>query len=404
MSEGGLHKYWLIGNNEFQNSGTGILLNGTNDSKNENISISNNIFGNQDDALTLSNSGITVSYTNNLAISDNKFLNIKNPETNPSGIVLGTETTNAAVFNNIISGIVYTGAEGYGGKGIDINTGNSTSAILVYNNAISGISGDGYDNLSTDAITGIRIDGTTGSIKLNHNSVNLSGKIMGSNPGNISTALYIGRNVSGIGLLNNIFVNSIEDIKENATAYAIYSDAPKESFSEINFNNYYASGSEGILGYSGSNLLELADWKAATGQDVNSVSFLPAFLSDTDLHIVNSGHSGTPVPEVTTDADGVKRDANHPDIGAYETTGTGSIKDVSADHSDFIIYSCNDIIYLKAHSETSTARVFNSKGQQVFILNLQSNSMNQIKVNHPGIYIISVKSRDQVYTTKVFCR
>ncbi len=66
----------------------------------------------------------------------------------------------------------------------------------------------------------------------------------------------------------------------------------------------------------------LTDWKTATGQDVNSISDDPHFISDTNVHI-NTAFStvcdiGVPIGTVTTDIDGDVRSATTPDIGADE--------------------------------------------------------------------------------------
>ena len=64
---------------------------------------------------------------------------------------------------------------GYGGKGIDINTANTSSNLLIKNNFIQTLKGDGWSSLTLDAIVGIRIGASTvcGGIKLYNNTINL---------------------------------------------------------------------------------------------------------------------------------------------------------------------------------------------------------------------------------------
>jgi hypothetical protein len=66
------------------------------------------------------------------------------------------------------------------------------------------------------------------------------------------------------------------------------------------------------------------EWKAGTGQDINSISVNPVFLSSTDLHMAAASspllyNKGIPVG-ITTDIDGDTRDQVTPDIGADEFT------------------------------------------------------------------------------------
>ena len=66
----------------------------------------------------------------------------------------------------------------------------------------------------------------------------------------------------------------------------------------------------------------LDNWRTATGQDANSISADPQFVSTTDLHITDTsspaGNVATPIAGITIDIDGTTRDAATPDIGADE--------------------------------------------------------------------------------------
>jgi hypothetical protein len=89
-----------------------------------------------------------------------------------------------------------------------------------------------------------------------------------------------------------------------------------------NYNDLYAPNAQGIVGRVGTtDALTLADWQTASGQDANSKSVDPLFVSTTDLHL-QSGSTlrgmGNPVAGVTTDIDGNTRNPATPDIGADE--------------------------------------------------------------------------------------
>ncbi|MFM7153879.1 MAG: hypothetical protein ACKOZV_07120, partial [Bacteroidota bacterium] len=80
-------------------------------------------------------------------------------------------------------------------------------------------------------------------------------------------------------------------------------------------------------GFLSSNRATIAALRTATGQDVNSLSSPPSFVSSTDLHLNSIGNDcldklGTPIAAVTTDFDGDTRNASTPDIGMDEFTST----------------------------------------------------------------------------------
>lgn len=95
---------------------------------------------------------------------------------------------------------------------------------------------------------------------------------------------------------------------------------------ENNTSDYNCLFSNGVslAKWEGTECVDLAAWQTASGLDLNSISTLPAFYSETDLHtnsMVLDG-AGIPLPEITDDIDGETRDALNPDIGADEFTST----------------------------------------------------------------------------------
>jgi len=100
--------------------------------------------------------------------------------------------------------------------------------------------------------------------------------------------------------------------------YAYYVNT-SASVSSSDNNDFYAVGSN--LGKWGANsYATLALLQAASSMDANSLSVNPMFYSIYDLHILQPllNEKGTPITEVTTDIDGIARDASTPDIGAME--------------------------------------------------------------------------------------
>src|SRR5207253_3748438 len=97
-------------------------------------------------------------------------------------------------------------------------------------------------------------------------------------------------------------------------SYAIYSNATASAFTNINYNDYFVSGTPGVLGaiaVSAGTAIDkttIAAWRTATGQDLQSFAADPLFTSSTNLHInpATAGTSpvsnaGTPIAGITTD-------------------------------------------------------------------------------------------------------
>jgi len=96
-----------------------------------------------------------------------------------------------------------------------------------------------------------------------------------------------------------------------------------------NYNDLYAPDAMYLGKYNSTNCATLAAWRTATGQDANSISANPNFVSSSapcNLHInlpspVDS--AGIPIAGITTDFDGDPRDPVTPDIGADEFVPAG---------------------------------------------------------------------------------
>ncbi|MEO6596166.1 MAG: cadherin-like beta sandwich domain-containing protein, partial [Planctomycetota bacterium] len=383
-----------IQNNQISLCRTGIQAVGAAGGVDDNMMISGNTFGDNVLANSIGRIGMTLSTANNLTVSGNTIKNIfltadtslpagmslaslttatvsgnsitgmqANGSVTPIGIIasastgvtitqntidgvvggfsgtgsgdvfgmaLSTGFVNSIVSRNFITNISYNGTGGYGGRGIDINTGSATSALTIRNNAISNIKGDGWSSFASDSIVGIRITGTTGGLNFYYNSVNLgSGSFAGNTSGTLSAAFYCASTVTALDLRDNIFAtNLVNSNAAGAKSYAIYSDAPNTAFTSINYNDYFVSGTQGVLGLiSATDRTTLAAIQTGFGQNAMSVSGNPQFVSATDLHInpavatvVESG--GTPIAGITVDIDGDTRNVATPDIGADEGTFT----------------------------------------------------------------------------------
>ena len=313
-----------IQNNVFSKAYYGICAHGAaSPGANLGLTISKNIIGSDITDNSIGKYGLDITNADGAVISGNKIYNFVGTASNPTGMLIGAGFINGSILSNMIHNLFYTGTTGYGGKGIDISTGVSPSNVIVANNVIRDLKGDGYTSLTSDAIVGIRILGTSGGFKIYYNSINLSGNTDRSSA-NLSSALYIASTASAVELKNNVLCNSIvNNTNASSKAYTIYNAAPVAVLTAINYNDYYPSGIQGILGYQGADMTSMDAWRTITGQDVNSFSANPFFTADSNLRPQTGSPllaAGNPVPEVATDVLGISRSTSSPSIGSYETT------------------------------------------------------------------------------------
>jgi len=319
-----------IQNNSISKAYIGLWAQGsatTNPGLMDNLQVTGNSIGSATATDYIAHNGIMLANGTGCSVSQNTVFNVSMASSTPVGVTFGTGMISSTITRNNINNITATGTGGYGGRGIYVNTGNASSNLTIVNNMIHSIGGDGYSTFSGSSPVGIYFDGTTGGLNIYYNAVYMSGILTRSGTTLTAAILFNVSTITAIDLRNNIFQNSMNNTYSGSTAknYAIYSSAPLGSFTTINYNDYYVSGTQGILGYLGGDQATLAAWKTATAQDVNSVSGDPKYVSATDLHIqidqispVND--AGTPIAGITTDYDGNTRSETTPDIGADEYT------------------------------------------------------------------------------------
>lgn len=322
-------------NNAITSCATGIYANGsatvsTGGIDNLNIS-ANSVTTN----CSVASIGIRVGNALSVTISQNT-LDIQQSVSNaPVGISLETGVSNTTVSRNKITRVKYTASTGYGGRGITIGTGSASSNITIVNNVIYGVAGDNYTSFSGSSSVGIMIGvignsstltTVAGGINLYYNSVNMYDSYNRASAC-LSAALYVGSAASALDIRNNVLVNTMNNTNAGGSAsknYAVYSVAANTAYTSINYNDYYVSGTQGVLGYLGADQSSLAAWQTATTQDANSISSDPLFNSNTNL-VPQSGSpllaAATPIGSVTIDYNGISRSVTTPTIGAYEVAG-----------------------------------------------------------------------------------
>jgi hypothetical protein len=221
----------------------------------------------------------------------------------------------------------------------------------------------------------------------------------------MSVAFYMQSTVTDVSLMNNIFVNSINDILQNSEALAICCDAPPSAFTLINNNNYFAAGDEGELGWLYNQYTStLAAWKTASGSDANSLSFMPPFESNTNLRLTASNNAGVFITGIESDHDGTARDTSTPDIGAFEKSGGDGTNLNISDAEDFTIVAINRRILVRSDVSEAQVSVWNATGQQIETGNLTGSAFSEITVHQPGVYIVSINTDKGVKAIKVLCK
>jgi hypothetical protein len=242
-------------------------------------------------------------------ISGNSIYNLNSPYYgNINGIYYNGGTTPSKVSENAIYNYI-TSTNEKTLYGINIRAGSAT----YVNNVIS-IIPTGYHT-----IYGIYESGAAGNDNnLIFNTVYIGGTPT-SGPRN-SYALYSALTTNTRNFRNNIFYNARSS---NGTHYAAYFATSGATGLTEDYNDYYAPGTGGILGFfNNANVTTLAAWKTATGKDVNSFNSNPIFAltggSMAGDYSPGTILAGTSISDITTDYLGLARSASAPSMGAFE--------------------------------------------------------------------------------------
>lgn len=370
--------------------------------------IRNNIVGSTVTAEKMLYRGLAVQNAKNFEVSGNTIMGVSLTATSTNttqGILIGAAVTNGTIFNNKISDIKQPNPNGYGAVGLYFNSNVAASNLLIYNNVVSDVAGMGYalGGGLADNGNGIVI-GNGGGYKIYYNTV-----VMNTNQTNAGrpSALNVLSTVTAAGaidLRNNIFVNSQTQAGEK---YTIYSGAANTVFSNINYNNYYSTGTN--LGYIGSARASLADIQTGFGGNVNSLNVQPMFVSASDFHLAATGNNtldnkGTPIVEVTTDADGVARNATTPDLGSYEFTSTLAVQEVGK-VTKINFYPNPVVDYLNINNDSMkimTVEIYGTSGQRMIKENVNSEkAVIDLRSLVSGVYILKVSTGKDSQTFKI---
>ncbi len=318
----------LIQNNSIKRAYNGIYARASSYAgHNDGLQIVGNEIGSNDPTEYVIFRGIDVHYANAPLIAGNTIFNMNTSTLSASiaGIDLGTGVLNAQVVRNKLTGIKNTNTGGWGAYGILISGTAGTIGTLIANNFISDMTGSNYVAGTTFHAYGIRLAGGYNT-KVYNNSVNFFGPVTGGTSASVSANLIISNTLAqGTDIRNNIFRNVQEFAVSGSNIYNVYVLAGVILAASDN-NDYYGLSSANTtyhVGFAGNNRTTLAAWKSFTGGDNNSYTVPPAFVSDTDLHLLPTDNfcldgGAVPLAEVPNDIDLQTRDAVAPDIGADE--------------------------------------------------------------------------------------
>lgn len=193
---------------------------------------------------------------------------------------------------------------------------------------------------TTFPIFGIR-DNTVSSATINfeYNSVYIGGSPAA---GSANSAAFRKEVSSALNIRNNIFFNARSNAGATGTHWAI-SINNQTNLASINYNDYFANGTGGVLGTTdgatSGNRTTLAAWKAAVPADLLSVSQNPNYVNPTsnppNMHVdsaiatqlesgglVISGINDDFETDIRFGSGGYGGSGTAPDIGADEFNGT----------------------------------------------------------------------------------
>jgi hypothetical protein len=236
-----------------------------------------------------------------------------------SGRSAGTQTINGNFirdFNSTNVNQSQTGIEAAGG-------------VATYSNNIVYLGRNGSADINTHNIfNGISETGGTNQFYFNTATLGGTATVAGLN----NTFAFITTvNAGTRNIRNNIFFNARSNSAGTSKHYAI--SLPGNTGLTINNNNYFISGTGGVLGrYNGVDKATLVAWQTSTAQDALSQFINPSFTANilngtgtstaTNYRPTGAGIiAGAAIASVTTDYSGTQRTCNN-SLGAFEIAPT----------------------------------------------------------------------------------
>ena len=356
--------------------------------------ISNNIIG----SLTTANSiysyntvgiaagqnvtGISCSGTGICTINNNTIANLTNNTTTGYlyGINMGGATTSGTANGNLIHSNVIIGYTGTSAN-IGINSGAGTNTIS--NNIIR------LGDNNACEIRGIN-DGTGAtSTSSYHNTIYISGS---PTSGAFNSYCEFSSGPATIKYYkNNIFVNARSNNGATGSHYALYLNTTNTGTLGVDGNDYYVSGTGGVLGRYSTDMLTLTDLKTATGQDASSVNYNPTFANAAGTnatdYIPSDMYKGVSGTGVTTDYAGTIRFVQS--IGAFEVTNFTALNNSRTSDIQFLLSKSGQFELIGI--EVGAGNIYSSQGKLLKSFNTNTFSINNLP---KGVYMLTATDKN----------
>lgn len=196
-------------------------------------------------------------------------------------------------------------------------SGNSCYGVIIWSSAIQG----SVNVISNNLISDITSNGSIYGIYDGGNQYNdiLHNTIVMDNVVSTGGTIY---GISSSGSMSQIKNNLVSINRTgNGTKYCVYISGNVQCNNNILFNNSPA-GNNYIGGNGSTDYTTLATWQSGTSYDMNSVSGNPGFVNPLTYNytpgLLALNNVGTPGLGISTDINGLSRNAPAPDAGAFE--------------------------------------------------------------------------------------
>lgn len=296
---------------------TGLIC-GINSSNGTNIISENSIYNltnaNANNASNQNASVIGICMTGNTlpkTVSGNTIYNLSNSYSTFTGSVIGLYFAGSTGTNYVKENFIHS-------LSVSSSTANIygiriyTNTTATYSNNIISIGGN-----TNTAIYGIHDPGTACNIYFN------TIYIYGSPTSGVLNSYAIFNNATtGTKVFkNNIFFNARSNNGATGKHYAIRLAGSTNM--TIDYNDYFASGTGGVIGFLSSDRVTLAAWRTATGQDLNSLNTDPTFINPpsndpANYKIGSATLTGVTGTGITTDFGLNSRGTSSVTMGAWE--------------------------------------------------------------------------------------